>query len=307
MTVTDALTAEPDTCPALPQPAFAFTGPGVYPEVPDELYHRDQWTGEPSLSASGAKKLLPPSCPAIFKWDRDHPPAPKKEFDFGHAAHRMVLGVGADLEVVPGERWDTKAAKEAVAAARAAGRVPLKEKDMAQVDAMAKALREDPIAAKLLEVGSGTPEASLYWRDDETHVLERSRIDFLPNEVSSGGRLIVVDYKSAESADPQKFARNAYDYGYDIQAAKYVKAVRALELAEDAAFLFVVQQKTAPYLVSVVQLDSLAMRIGEHRNRKALRIFNACMTADHWPTWSDDVELVSLPGWAVAEFERETA
>lgn len=282
-------------------------GPGVYPGVPDEAYHRDLWTAEPSLSASGSKKLLPPSCPAIFRWELDHPPAPKKEFDYGHAAHRMVLGVGADIVSVDAADWRTNAAKEAAKEARAAGAVPLLKHQVEQVEAMAKALREDPIAAKLLKAGSGTPEASLYWRDAETRVLERARIDFLPNDVSSGGRLIVVDYKSAESADPKKFARNAYDYGYDIQAAKYVKAVRALELAEEAAFLFVVQQKTAPYLVSVVQLDALAMRIGEHRNRKALRIFADCMTADHWPAWSDDVELVSLPQWAIAEYEKETA
>jgi hypothetical protein len=43
-------------------------------------------------------------------------------FDFGHAAHKLVLGAGPEIVVVDAERWDTKAIKEEVAAIHAAGR-----------------------------------------------------------------------------------------------------------------------------------------------------------------------------------------
>lgn len=280
--------------------------PGVYPDIPDLDYHADP-VPEGSLSCSGAKRLLPPSCPALFKHERDNGRPDKRQFDFGHAAHKLVLGVGLELAVIPGERWDTKAAKEAVAAARARGAVPVKEHEFATVQAMAAALRAHPIASVLLADGAGTPEASLFWRDPQTGVMRRGRVDWLPN-ARPDGRLIIPDYKTSVTANPAAFGRAAIDYGYCQQAPWYVDGAQALDLAgDDAAFVFIVQEKTAPYLVSVVELDSLALRIGRHRNRKALDLFVQCMTTDTWPGYSDDVELVSVPGWAQREYELETA
>ncbi|MGW1122832.1 PD-(D/E)XK nuclease-like domain-containing protein, partial [Streptomyces tanashiensis] len=89
--------------------------------VPAEVYHADRT----SISSSGLRALLDPSCPAQFKYDRDQPPAPKKTFDVGHAAHKLVLGEGPDLEVVEGARWDTKVAKAQVAEIRERGGIPL--------------------------------------------------------------------------------------------------------------------------------------------------------------------------------------
>ena len=54
--------------------------PGVY-EMDEATYHQDPVPGG-SLSASGAKLLLPPSCPALYAWRRDHPKV-SAEFDFG--------------------------------------------------------------------------------------------------------------------------------------------------------------------------------------------------------------------------------
>ena len=70
--------------------------PGVY-TLPADEYHADPVKGG-SLSSSGARKIL--ECPARFRWERDHPPVPTDAFNFGHAAHKLVLGAGPDVEVV---------------------------------------------------------------------------------------------------------------------------------------------------------------------------------------------------------------
>ncbi|MGW9447058.1 hypothetical protein, partial [Bacillus mobilis] len=49
----------------------AITRPGVYDGIPEAVYHRDPVPGG-SLSSSGARKLLAPSCPALFKYDQEH-------------------------------------------------------------------------------------------------------------------------------------------------------------------------------------------------------------------------------------------
>lgn len=275
-----------------------ITEPGVY-ELDDETYHGDPVPGG-SLSCSGAKKLLPPSCPAIFDWERRNPPGPKAHFDLGHAAHKLALGVGPEIVVIPGERWDTKDAKAAVAEAREAGQVPVKQDTRDELDAMVAALKAHPIALDLFSQGQA--EASLFFTDGPTGIMRRSRLDWLPDK--HDGRMIIPDYKTAASSDPVKFAKSAGDFGYDMQHAWYADAVAALDLAgDDAAFVFVVQAKTAPYVVTICQLDVVAVKIGRYRNRRAIETYAECVASGRWPGYSDDVELVSLPPWIERQYE----
>jgi hypothetical protein len=276
--------------------------PGVYDDMPVDVYHRDPVPGG-SLSCSGAKKLLPPYCPALYKWERDNPPESTATFDVGHAAHQRVLGVGPEIVVIPGDRWDTNEAKARVKEARDAGQVPVKADVMETVDAMAAALRAHPVASVLLSDG-GHPESSLFWRDDASGIMRRCRLDWRP--APKTGRTIGVDYKTSRSADPEKFARAAMDYGYHQQAPWYVDGLIANDLADnDAQFVFVVQEKTAPYLVSVVQLDVSALRIGRLLNRRAIDLYAKCVQRDEWPGYSDDVAHVSLPYFYERQFEDQ--
>lgn len=265
--------------------------PGIYADIPDHVYHSDKG----SLSSSGARKLLPPSCPAIFRYEQDHPPASTDAFDFGHAAHALVLGYGAPIREIDADSWRTKAVQEARDEAYAAGETPLLVKDARKVRAMAAKLKEHPLAPLLFF--DGEPERSLYWPDPETGVMRRARLDWMPNP-RPGRRLIVPDYKTTTDANPEKFAKSAADFGYHLQGDWYLDALAALEISGDAAFLFVVQSRTAPYLVSVIELDHDALTLGHRLNRRALEIYAECHAANHWPGYGDDVHHVSLPAWA---------
>lgn len=279
----------------LPEPV---TKPGVYLDMPVEVYHADPVPGR-SLSSSGARKLLPPSCPALFAYERDHPPAPSETFDIGHAAHQLALGVGPEIVVIDADDWRTAAAKEARDAAHAEGKVPVKRDTYAELVAMRDALHAHPIASALLGDG-GQAEVSLFWTDEHADIWRRCRLDWKP--APRTGRAIGVDYKTARNADPEKFARAAVDYGYHCQAAWYLDGMAALGLADkDAAFVFICQEKTPPYLVSVVQLDIAAIKIGRSLNRRAINVYAECERTGIWPGYADDVALVSLPFW----YERE--
>lgn len=276
--------------------------PGVYDDMPVETYHRDPVPGG-SLSCSGAKKLLPPSCPARFRYERDHPPEPTRTFDFGHAAHQMALGVGPEIVVVDANDWRTKAAQEQRDEAHATERVPILRAEYAEIVGMVAALRAHPVASALLSDG-GHAESSLFWRDEKSGVMLRSRLDWRP--APKTGRTIGVDYKGMRSADPEKFARAAMDYGFHQQAPFYIDGLKAHDLADDdAQFVFIVQEKTAPYLVSVVQLDVSALRIGRLLNRRAIDLYAKCVQRDEWPGYSDDVAHVSLPYFYERQFEDQ--
>jgi hypothetical protein len=262
-------------------------------DVPEADYHQ-----HPALSASGARKLLPPSCPARFKWERDNPSPPRAVFDFGSAAHALVLGAGADIVVIEHDDWRTKAAKEARDQAHAEGKTPLLTRDYEQVKAMAAALTDHPIVRVLFDPDHGKPEQSLFWTDD-TGINLRARLDWLPD--TADGRMIVSDYKTCASAAPDQISKALHNYGYAMQAAWYLAGVDALNLADDAAFVFVFQEKDPPYLVTVAEPDRAAIIYGHNKMRRAIDVYRECIETDTWPGYSDDVLLARLPGWVERE------
>ncbi len=273
---------------------------GVIDGIPDNDYH----AMTSHLSCSSARRLLAPSCPALFKYEREHGRPPKDEFDLGHAVHKEVLGVGADVELIDHTTWRTKDSRERRDAAYASGKVPMLREKYEPVKAMAAAVQAHPLAGKLLEQGSGKAEQSMFWIDQESGIPLRSRVDWVRNPVA-GSRLILVDLKTSEHANPARFAKSAGDFGYHIQDSWYRMGATALGLDPDPAFLFVIVETRAPHLVSVVQLDRESKQIGEGLGRAAINTYKQCMETGEWPGFTDQQpELVSLPGWIKNQFEE---
>lgn len=279
------------------------TEPGIY-DLSNDQYHADPVPGG-SLSNSGARKLLAPSCPAKYRYERDHGRPPKRDFEFGHAAHLMVLGAGPEIVVIDAANYKTSAAQEARDEARADGKTPLLESEYLVVKAMARAIKEHPAAGPLFAAGSGRPEQSLFWVDPEFKVWRRARPDWLPDP--DGGRMILPDYKTANSADKDAVEKTLHDYGYGRQAAWYLDAVRMLGLAQQAAFVFVIQEKSPPYLVTVAEPVFEALEAGRFYNRQALAVFAECQRTDIWPGYgNDEVISVNLPPWALNRYYQES-
>lgn len=276
--------------------AAAEFAAGVYDLMPEDEYHADPVPGG-SLSSTGARRLLPPGCPALFRYEQQHPVF-KGYFDYGSAAHKMVLGTGPKIEIVDAGDWRTDKAKDARDAARAAGFVPLLAHEHAQVEAMAAAIQDHPVAGALFDpLSGGRAERSVFWYDREFGVWCRCRPDWLAGQRTGSGRLIVVDYKTAEHADLDSIPKSVARYGYHQQHAWYVDGVRAVGLDDDPAFIFAFQEKRPPYLVTVVQLPFEDEQIGRERNRIALERYRDCRAAGDWPGYSDEIELVTLPPW----------
>lgn len=279
----------------IPEAATAPGGlaPGIYPDLPASAYHAD-----PALSSTGARRLLPPSCPAHFRWEADNGQPPKRAWDLGTAAHRLVLDDGPELTVLDYPDYKTKAAQQARAEARAAGAVPLLTREHEQVQAMADAIRRHPLASAIFTPGQGRAEVSLVWDDSPTGVRRRARLDWLRDPVP-GRRLIVPDYKTCADASPEALQRAIESHGYHQQAAWYLDGVQAAGLAPDGAvFIFVFQEKAPPYLVHVVELARVALSIGAAKNRRALEIYRQCAASGRWWGYADDITHLSLPPWA---------
>lgn len=282
-----------------PTPPLAETSAlaGVY-DISEAEYHADPVEGG-SLSASGAKLLM--ECPEKFAYRQQHGSVHRDYFDFGKAAHALVLGAGAPIAVLPFNDFRSGDAKAARDEAYERGETPMLESQYAVVKAMADKIAQHPIASALLNLERGKPEQTVIWHD---RIWRRALVDFMPN-LDTDGRLIVTDYKTCADASAQAFSRSAASYGYHQQDAWYLDGVRAVSGRTDVAFVFVAQEKEAPYVVNVIELTDSFRRIGAWRNEIAVDRYIAGMASGRWPAYSTEVERVDAPRWSEIEFEEQ--
>lgn len=260
--------------------------PGIYSGVSNRDYHADPALGSTSL------KTLATRTPAHYQWDKTHPKF-SDAFTLGTAAHSLILeNDTTGIVVVDAANWMTKAAKEAKAEALAAGKQPLLASEVAQVTAMQDAVMAHPVARKLFT--GHKAEESVFWDEDGLTLKCR------PDAWKPG---LLVDLKTTRDANPNEFGKTAHEYGYHQSAGHYIDGVKAAT-GEELPFHFVLVEKTAPYLVSVVELDVEAVNLGRQLNDRAKRIYRECVETNTWPGYPTATQPIWLPMWAVYQTEE---
>lgn len=269
-----------------------ITEPGIYPNIPEDVYHADTdlaaYLGR-SLSVSGAKRIL--DLPAKFAYERDNGRPPKAAFDFGHAAHKLLLGVGNELEVVDAEDWRSKDARDQRDQARVNGKVPILQADFERAMDLVKATLAHPLAGAILS--EGEPEQSMYWIDNATGITCRARADWLRDNA-------VVDVKTCADASPEGFAKACANFRYNMQADWYSEGVQVVTGEDERRpFIFIAIEKEPPHLVAVYQLDESALALGAQDNHDARRAYAEHESAGEWPGYPEHVETLTLPRYAL--------
>lgn len=270
--------------------------PGLH-EVAERDYHRDPCP-VPSLSASIAKLVL--SCPRKAwhahprlnpDWSDDREST--NEQDFGSACHARVLGKGADVVVVDAKNWQTNAAKNARAEARAEGKVAILTHQDVASRAMVGALKAQLLSHELGWVfEKGYAERMLAWQDDGG-VWCRSLIDYWRPDLN-----MVVDYKTTGgSADPDTWARALYQMAGDIQTAFYLRGMRKAGVSRDPRFVFVVQESDPPYACCVVGLAPAALDMAGRKVAQAVEDWRECLSTGRWPGFPATVCWIDAPVW----------
>ena len=269
-----------------PAAAGPITGPGIY-TIPAEAYHADPCP-EPSLSSSIARMLCFNSAAHA---QHDHPrlnplavDEDAEHFDIGTAAHALLLEGQQNIAVVDAKDWRTNVAKAARDAARAAGLTPLLASRWADVQAMVGAARAQLDRHKdggAMMFTNGQPEQTLVWieslpGDPTADVWCRARLDWL----RPGG---IDDYKTCStSANPETWTRSMFAAGADLQAAWYLRGLRALTGLDDAIFRFAVQETFPPYALAVIGLGPDALMLAEKKCLYALEVWRASRQSNDW-------------------------
>lgn len=285
------------------QPAFATLGPGIH-DISGEHYHSDP-CAVPSLSSTLARLLLNRSprhaWTAHPRLNPDHQGKDSKTFDVGRAAHRAVLGKGGDFVAYPSHvlakngAASTAYAKEWAVEMRARGLTPLKAEEVEAVNDMA-----GEIMGRLSAMGISFSPA----RSELTAIAEidgvmcRAMVDHAP----LNSRMPLWDIKTTTDASPDAVIRSVTSWGYDIQAAHYLKVWEAAT-GERRRFRFIFVEKEAPFEVSIVELlnepgdEADWFADAESKCAEARRIWGECLRDDQWPGYPNQIALIGAPVW----------
>jgi hypothetical protein len=116
-------------------------------------------------------------------------------------------------------------------------------------------------------------------------VLCKARADM----VITGGKYegCLADLKGSTSASPGRFYRATENYMYDMQAAFYTDVFAAAGI-ETRAFVFIVTEKTPPYVTECWEADLDIMESGRRAYRRLLETLRKCRKTGHWPGYTDE-------------------
>jgi len=173
------------------------------------------------------------------------------------------------------------------------GRTPIEQQMAAQIDGMAKAIEQNELSRALMS-GEGANEKTIAWRDDESFVACKARMDRVTDE-------LVIDLKTCEAANPFAFAKSAAFYGYHRQAAHYL-AGEQMASGKLKRFVFVAVSSEAPYQTACYELAEAAIERGRFENSESLRNLAACYEHGDWSDpFERQVTMLSLPEWAMRD------
>ena len=258
--------------------------PGIYDCYTNAEYHAADGISKSDLD-------LIHKSPAHYKAAR-HEDTPALRF--GTAFHTLVLEPArfvAEYDFIEGDRR-TKAVKDAIKDAEAAGKTILTKDEFDAVSGMRDSVFKSRIAATLID--GATIEHSVFSEIDGVRV--KCRPDGWSTEKG-----VLFDLKSTEDASPEGFARTVAKYRYHVQDAFYRHVVASATNcdADDLSFIFVAVEKKPPYAVAFYQLDEMAALQGWVEARDDMRRYKDAQTSGKWCGYSPKIESLSLPRWAV--------
>lgn len=215
------------------------------------------------------------------KTEQEHRSTP--DLIFGAAAHKYILEFDSffDEFAVPPEcdRRTTKG-KEIYNGflLESEGKDVITQEEMFKIIEMDKAIDEHPFARQLL---TGDVEQSFFWTDAETGEKVKCRPDVI---TEWNGKKYIVDYKTTASCENGHFERSAKKYGYQLQSGMYREGVFQ-NTFEDYGFIFVAQEKNAPYCVRVYICDQTYIETGYDEYRALIGLYHRCNEEGKFPSY----------------------
>lgn len=257
-------------------------------DLTNEQYHAHE-----AISSSDVKAVHKST---LYHW-RNKVRKESAAFSLGSAVHAMILEPEKNLVLRGPEDRRGNDWKKLKLAADLDGQILLTEGDYDLAEAIASSLRAHQVAAMYLSSRSLVCEASFFATDPETNVQIKCRPD---GYVQHAG--IIFDIKTTTDASPEAFPREVNKYAYDLQAAFYLRALRAAGY-EANQFVFVCVEKQPPHAVGLhVLTDRYLDRADAIVTQTLEKISNALAVGDFTTGWAL-INHIDLPRWQFEQAE----
>jgi hypothetical protein len=157
-------------------------------------------------------------------------------------------------------------------------------------------LKELPEFFSALE--NGHREVSFFKRDPETDLLLKCRTDLIAKDFY--GDLWIFDMKKVQTgqAGEEAFGKSAFDYGYHIQAAAYLKLTGAKH------FVLVPFDDAEPFDACQHELTDEMLDWGAKEYRRILLAYAKCVSENRWPGYKSGINKLKLPPYAISQMNR---
>lgn len=169
--------------------------------------------------------------------------------------------------------------------------------DADRVAGMGEVVYSNKECKALLSQG-GFFELSAFIECPETGVLMRCRYDLM----TVFG--YTVDLKSSRSSAPTEFSKSVYNYRYHVQDAMY-SDIYKLITGKNIDFKFLVVESDAPHIPMIYTLTDETKSIGFAEYRRNIETYAECIKNNEWPGYGETVQELSLPSWAINQYENE--
>lgn len=217
----------------------------------------------------------------------------------GRAAHMALLEPSLYAEQVltaecinpgTGKCYGRDTKKWAEYEAANAGRLIVTAEEREAIVAITTAVSRHTSARRIL-MASGSCEAVLVWKDAQTGIYCKGRLDkFIEDQLAA-------DLKTTADASWEAFSKSIAKFGYHNQIPWYIDGIEALT-GSAMDIPLVALETDPPHGVAVYRLEDAAVEQGRNENRVLLLRLAECMESGKWDGYPAEVQTIGLPKWA---------
>lgn len=300
----DTLVEGESPAEAAPAPPPEWTA-GVFYDMPEAEYHYRR-LGE--CNQSGLK-VLRNRTPAHYKsWvEESHKPKTllermkeAKHFKLGKIIHKRILEPARFAELYllqpdfgPMQSSTNRKKRDDWMSEQDPDAIIVDQSDLDTTNAMYESIMRHKTARLVIQ--NGKPEVTLRWICPRTGLKCKIRVDWYSEEFA-----FAMDLKSTLDASKSEFSRSIAKYDYEVQHCFYSEGVKAHGLPLENYILLPVE-KEPPYAVATYHIDAAGEELGFKKLDASMDLMKKCVEENSWPAYSEDIEEITLPGWAYSE------
>jgi len=268
------------------------TLPGIYPDVPNSVYHNPKC---PGISKSRLDKVAQ-SIGHYYLSLEEKEDSSNEDLLLGSAYHDSILLPEYFDSTYVAHEFDNKMTsancnlKRTESTEKNPGKIPIDLEIMERVLKMREVTLNHPIASKL--IGGATYEQSAWWVDQETGVLCKCRPDILRVDDTC-----IVDLKTTAYASYLKFRRSVVDYNYDKQAAFYLDGLSEVFKQKFKFFAFIAVEKVEPFGVAIYNTTEEMLNTGRSLYKRDLLTYKQAIE-NGLRSYPQEIQPIHLPLWA---------